>query len=178
MDPGRRRDRVQARAAADAGDGALGSAHVEGHQPPREALWIQIAEDQPGLGHLRLVTPAPIACRTRRGARAPGPHAKAPTPVDPRDAAPAGADRAHVHHGGAHGIRPDPALAGDERLAAPYHRHIVARATHVERDEVADPRALGGEPGADHAARRADRKSTRLNSSHLVISYAVFCLKK
>src|SRR5256885_10248284 len=26
--------------------------------------------------------------------------------------------------------------------------------------------------------RDADRKSTRLNSSHLVISYAVFCLKK
>src|SRR5256885_8045129 len=31
----------------------------------------------------------------------------------------------------------------------------------------------------DHVERRAqDRKSTRLNSSHLVISYAVFCLKK
>src|SRR5256885_15868581 len=28
------------------------------------------------------------------------------------------------------------------------------------------------------ARKRADRKSTRLNSSHLVISYAVFCLKK
>src|SRR3989442_5767761 len=27
-------------------------------------------------------------------------------------------------------------------------------------------------------ARRADRKSTRLNSSHVRISYAVFCLKK
>src|SRR3712207_8058649 len=27
-------------------------------------------------------------------------------------------------------------------------------------------------------ARRADRKSTRLNSSHANISYAVFCLKK
>src|SRR5256885_6406475 len=26
--------------------------------------------------------------------------------------------------------------------------------------------------------KRKDRKSTRLNSSHLVISYAVFCLKK
>src|SRR5256885_6355373 len=26
--------------------------------------------------------------------------------------------------------------------------------------------------------RAGDRKSTRLNSSHLVISYAVFCLKK
>src|ERR1039457_7686599 len=32
---------------------------------------------------------------------------------------------------------------------------------------------------ADSArVRRIDRKSTRLNSSHLVISYAVFCLKK
>src|SRR5258708_27010969 len=27
-------------------------------------------------------------------------------------------------------------------------------------------------------ARRRDRKSTRLNSSHQIISYAVFCLKK
>src|SRR2546426_7295345 len=35
-------------------------------------------------------------------------------------------------------------------------------------------------PRADHhsAGRHRDRKSTRLNSSHLVISYAVFCLKK
>src|SRR5256885_3645850 len=31
-------------------------------------------------------------------------------------------------------------------------------------------------PTTDNAA--SDRKSTRLNSSHLVISYAVFCLKK
>src|SRR2546426_3483428 len=30
----------------------------------------------------------------------------------------------------------------------------------------------------DMARAHADRKSTRLNSSHLVISYAVFCLKK
>src|SRR5258707_4550700 len=29
-----------------------------------------------------------------------------------------------------------------------------------------------------HAAARRDRKSTRLNSSHAHISYAVFCLKK
>src|SRR5256885_11366973 len=32
--------------------------------------------------------------------------------------------------------------------------------------------------GAALDARMEDRKSTRLNSSHLVISYAVFCLKK
>src|SRR5256885_3565948 len=38
------------------------------------------------------------------------------------------------------------------------------------------------EAGGHRAPRRVDvhvdRKSTRLNSSHLVISYAVFCLKK
>src|SRR3712207_8447690 len=32
--------------------------------------------------------------------------------------------------------------------------------------------------GSDEAGRREDRKSTRLNSSHANISYAVFCLKK
>src|SRR5205807_10625531 len=31
---------------------------------------------------------------------------------------------------------------------------------------------------AEQLTNRLDRKSTRLNSSHLVISYAVFCLKK
>src|SRR5690606_40229680 len=33
-------------------------------------------------------------------------------------------------------------------------------------------------PSVDRAAARTDRKSTRLNSSHVKISYAVFCLKK
>src|SRR5256885_9131108 len=32
--------------------------------------------------------------------------------------------------------------------------------------------------GNDFVLEQVDRKSTRLNSSHLVISYAVFCLKK
>src|SRR5256885_9830101 len=32
--------------------------------------------------------------------------------------------------------------------------------------------------GINAVERFIDRKSTRLNSSHLVISYAVFCLKK
>src|SRR5256885_3557111 len=32
--------------------------------------------------------------------------------------------------------------------------------------------------GFDDVHQQGDRKSTRLNSSHLVISYAVFCLKK
>src|SRR4051795_13778682 len=32
--------------------------------------------------------------------------------------------------------------------------------------------------GLRHVNKRADRKSTRLNSSHTLISYAVFCLQK
>src|SRR5258705_2335439 len=35
-----------------------------------------------------------------------------------------------------------------------------------------------GSPSASAASSSRDRKSTRLNSSHLGISYAVFCLKK
>src|SRR6266699_5596873 len=34
------------------------------------------------------------------------------------------------------------------------------------------------EIGVDEVSWRKDRKSTRLNSSHVRISYAVFCLKK
>src|SRR5258708_29439636 len=42
------------------------------------------------------------------------------------------------------------------------------------------PRPCPTPAGAGTAARarRPDRKSTRLNSSHQIISYAVFCLKK
>src|SRR5699024_12276923 len=45
-----------------------------------------------------------------------------------------------------------------------------------------DPSGSVGDPGQDPARGAArcdrDRKSTRLNSSHASISYAVFCLKK
>src|SRR2546422_3538290 len=47
-------------------------------------------------------------------------------------------------------------------------------------EATADP--LGGSEdsscGPGRPRRQADRKSTRLNSSHGYISYAVFCLKK
>src|SRR5438132_8503330 len=39
-------------------------------------------------------------------------------------------------------------------------------------------RSAAGGGGAGAGAAGGDRKSTRLNSSHTVISYAVFCLKK
>src|SRR2546426_8333468 len=45
----------------------------------------------------------------------------------------------------------------------------------IRRGDRARPARLGG---GGRKPERLDRKSTRLNSSHLVISYAVFCLKK
>src|SRR2546426_8103237 len=52
----------------------------------------------------------------------------------------------------------------------------------IRTQRVAPARRLHSEKPAarrrDADRASADRKSTRLNSSHLVISYAVFCLKK
>src|SRR2546430_16453180 len=45
-------------------------------------------------------------------------------------------------------------------------------------DPGTDPAHQGQEPGRARRRRPGDRKSTRLNSSHSQISYAVFCLKK
>src|SRR3989442_11946113 len=54
------------------------------------------------------------------------------------------------------------------------HRHLVRR----ERLQIVDaPLVDEGRKGV-RARQLEDRKSTRLNSSHVRISYAVFCLKK
>src|SRR5690242_20812457 len=47
------------------------------------------------------------------------------------------------------------------------------------RRRAADPSCAAAPARAVHrGSHREDRKSTRLNSSHMSISYAVFCLKK
>src|SRR5207248_10748666 len=69
----------------------------------------------------------------------------------------------------------------DEQVElARRHVEVVAQALVPRPEQLAEPvevRARGvlerGDAGAD-----SDRKSTRLNSSHRTISYAVFCLKK
>src|SRR5205814_10131889 len=61
--------------------------------------------------------------------------------------------------------RPAPSKLAELQLLERL-RHLMAANRH---DIVHDGVAAPGEP---------DRKSTRLNSSHLGISYAVFCLKK
>src|SRR5256885_11512920 len=67
-------------------------------------------------------------------------------------------------------------------LAQGTWRVLQPASPAVVRAAGADPtdlRGLGGVQLFGRAApRSSDRKSTRLNSSHLVISYAVFCLKK
>src|SRR5262245_64021805 len=50
--------------------------------------------------------------------------------------------------------------------------HLIVRRLAVARHAAGEP--VGGP--IDHVLDRQDRKSTRLNSSHLGISYAVFCL--
>src|SRR3712207_8165507 len=70
-------------------------------------------------------------------------------------------------------------------LAEQAVRDVLHHAAAAERRQAAGDRQIGlhrdvraaalpRAQGADHE----DRKSTRLNSSHANISYAVFCLKK
>src|SRR2546430_4719867 len=68
----------------------------------------------------------------------------------------------------------DRARMADQLEPAPG-RDGVAR---KREEDDAHAVALTGRQVLRQAARREDRKSTRLNSSHSQISYAVFCLKK
>src|SRR5256885_8027417 len=56
-------------------------------------------------------------------------------------------------------------------------RSCVMVPIHCVGDEILNDADRFGS-SVKTSARAKDRKSTRLNSSHLVISYAVFCLKK
>src|SRR5256885_2390139 len=59
-------------------------------------------------------------------------------------------------------------------IPAPSTARLPARLRGRLGGARKSPSAAARRPGED----QPDRKSTRLNSSHLVISYAVFCLKK
>src|SRR3712207_6974852 len=60
------------------------------------------------------------------------------------------------------------------------HRAEARRAGLADQRAVEDAEVRGGTDGVQGRGAQgvADRKSTRLNSSHANISYAVFCLKK
>src|SRR2546427_8530654 len=61
--------------------------------------------------------------------------------------------------------------------AATLHQRHAAKAAHLPQRVRAQLARLLGKILSDQQ-RLLDRKSTRLNSSHSQISYAVFCLKK
>src|SRR5690348_18003457 len=67
------------------------------------------------------------------------------------------------------------------RLDDVHHRGAAAeteRHAHIQPLAVFRPGAAGRRGRCEEERRFRDRKSTRLNSSHPSISYAVFCLKK
>src|SRR5207248_10078908 len=64
-------------------------------------------------------------------------------------------------------------LAALCELVVKKNRITSVTVTVVERPPRCQCRTSGS---TDRAANRTDRKSTRLNSSHRTISYAVFCL--
>src|SRR5690625_6877692 len=58
-------------------------------------------------------------------------------------------------------------------------RQLIPHAYAIaEDDQRLRDLARRAERGEENFAQGLDRKSTRLNSSHVAISYAVFCLKK
>src|SRR5258708_24876891 len=62
-----------------------------------------------------------------------------------------------------------------------YHSGRIGGVDAASGEEMAGHGAScegGGKSQADKPDSLLDRKSTRLNSSHQIISYAVFCLKK
>src|SRR5437588_1414205 len=69
---------------------------------------------------------------------------------------------------------------GLQLQAACVKKSVTARLRAARSDEqlIPLPSVVPVPLRASDAAEKRDRKSTRLNSSHTVISYAVFCLKK
>src|SRR5207244_8844342 len=79
-------------------------------------------------------------------------------------------------------------LPGAHALVLRLH-HVFDRGPRIAVEGlVEEPLRVGGrgrrggahlvDDGPERAVEVGDRKSTRLNSSHQIISYAVFCLKK
>src|SRR3712207_8161748 len=89
-----------------------------------------------------------------------------------RDALPIACIAAVERSAGRSTALPEP--AGDVRLGALILRIGEQRARRAVLDQVAGARLAGQHEGG--VIR--DRKSTRLNSSHANISYALFCLKR
>src|SRR5256885_10987345 len=74
-------------------------------------------------------------------------------------------------------LEPTPLYGGNAAfLDALYEQYLLDPASVGERWRKYFAQLAPA--GAECAHGPIDRKSTRLNSSHLVISYAVFCLKK
>src|SRR3712207_6985096 len=71
----------------------------------------------------------------------------------------------------------------DPALVKILEQPMMVRGQSIVGISLSEQAAMNSDPSetsavANEAFARSDRKSTRLNSSHANISYAVFCLKK
>src|SRR3712207_7993612 len=72
-----------------------------------------------------------------------------------------------------------PVAGEDRRVHVDVVERHVAGELEAQHDHPGDPEEEDVARRREHVRRiEGDRKSTRLNSSHANISYAVFCLKK
>src|SRR2546422_189702 len=125
--------------------------------------------ERPPAGRRDLSVRAGHQCPRRADRELPGSLQRCLEPIDP-----APRSGARARQGSRAGAAPAPA-------PAPVDERTPAESTHTTCIPWASASARS-QPSASNAAAQAfaarDRKSTRLNSSHGYISYAVFCLKK
>jgi len=121
----------------DARQGRAGARRIERDPSSREALRVDLADDQIGVGHRRRATAAAIAGRAGLRSGAVGADGDAFEDVAPGDRAAAGADLHHLDHGNAQ--RRAAALL-ETRAAIDLER------ARLERQAVVDQADLGRGP--------------------------------
>ncbi len=132
-------------------DGSTRQRRIETHGAADEVVGVEQPEHDRGIRDGRLGSPAPVAGRSRIGARRLGADPEAAAGVDPRDRAAAGAERRHVEHRHANLVAGDVRLGPHQHTAAIDQGDIARGAADVDGDEVVETGLLPGRQTADGA---------------------------
>ena len=134
--------------------------------PPSSAPSAEVAEEQVGVGHRRLLAAAAVGGRARVGARRARPDAQRAARVGPRDRAAAGADGVDVdhrqldRHAGDHGLgrgaAPRRRATGATSVLVPPMSKVSTSSKPLARATCAAPTTPPAGPG-EHAAGGAAR---------------------
>src|SRR5690625_65169 len=128
----------------------------------------------------RLTLGAAVGTLALTGCAGTGDDDAAPEPTTPQSEAAADASNPEA---GAHDHDPDggPAPEGIQEATDPRYpvgEAVILNTDHMPGMDGAEATISGAFDTTTYSVSYTDRKSTRLNSSHVAISYAVFCLKK